>query len=83
MKFIHVYTLFLILFSYTSCGVQQQTNSPKDNSKSETKDVVTSLRSNDPNFHTKYEYTDSIGKRLIIQNGFPKGGSTYTDPNGK
>jgi hypothetical protein len=32
--------------------------------------------------YTKYEYTDSMGKRLIIQNSFPKGES-YTDPNGK
>jgi len=32
---------------------------------------------------TKYEYTDAIGKRLIIQNSFPKGGQKYTDPHGK
>jgi hypothetical protein len=66
----------------TSCG-QSQTNSPKETIKAETKDIVTSSRSNDPNIHTKYEYTDSIGKRLIIQNGFPRGGSRYTDPNGE
>ena len=30
----------------------------------------------------KYEYTDSNGKLLIIQNSFPKG-ATYIDPNGK
>ena len=30
----------------------------------------------------KYEYADSMGKRLIIQNGLPKG-EGYTDPNGK
>ena len=35
------------------------------------------------NIHTKYEYTDYIGKRLIIQNSFPRGGSLYTDPNGE
>ncbi|HLK30774.1 MAG TPA: hypothetical protein VKT28_19510 [Puia sp.] len=28
-----------------------------------------------------YEYTDSMGKHLIVQNGGPKGES-YTDPNG-
>jgi len=32
--------------------------------------------------YTQYEYTDSIGKSLIIQNSFPKG-EKYTDPNGK
>jgi len=30
----------------------------------------------------KYEYADSVGKRLIIENGFPKGGMKYIDPNG-
>jgi hypothetical protein len=65
---------------HTSCG-QTQTNSPKENIKSETKDIVTSPGSN-KKYHTKYEYTDSIGKRLIIQNSFPKGGP-YIDPAGK
>lgn len=67
---------------HTSCG-QNQTNVPEDNIKFETKDIVTSPGSNERNIHTKYEYTDSIGKRLIIQNGFPRGGSRYTDPNGE
>jgi len=31
---------------------------------------------------TQYEYTDSVGKRLIIQNSFPRGGLRYIDPNG-
>lgn len=30
----------------------------------------------------RYEYADSMGKRLIIENGFPKGGMKYIDPNG-
>lgn len=34
------------------------------------------------NSERKYEYADSMGKRLIIENGGPKG-ITYTDPNGK
>ena len=38
---------------------------------------------NENNFNTKYEYTESNGARLIIQNSFPKSGITYTDPNGK
>jgi hypothetical protein len=81
MKYILIYALFLMSVFHTSCG-QNQTTVPKDNSKSETKDIVTSTGSNEPNFHTKYEYTDSVGKSLIIQNSFPKG-ETYTDPNGK
>jgi len=31
----------------------------------------------------KYEYADSMGKRLIIHNNGPKSGINYTDPNGK
>jgi hypothetical protein len=81
-KPVKLFALFLMPVFLTSCG-QNQTNAPKDNIKSETKDIVTSPGSNDPNVHTKYEYTDSIGKRLIIQNGFPRGGMKYTDPNGE
>lgn len=82
MKYTHVYTLFLMFVFCTSCGGQNKPDLSKDNSESETKDIVNSPRSNDPSIHTKYEYTDSIGKRLIIQNGFPRGGP-YTDLNGK
>jgi hypothetical protein len=45
MKYIHVYALFLIHVFHTSCG-QNQTNVPKDNIKSETKDTVTSYGPN-------------------------------------
>jgi hypothetical protein len=38
---------------------------------------------NEKKFNTKYEYTESNGARLIIQNSFPKSGINYTDPNGR
>lgn len=82
MKHIHAYALFLMSVFHTSCA-QNQTNASKDNIKAETKDIVTSPGSNEPDIHSKYEYTDSIGKRLIIQNSFPKGGIKYTDSNGE
>ncbi|MEI9810752.1 MAG: hypothetical protein WDO16_24355 [Bacteroidota bacterium] len=81
MKYIQVYALFLMLVFCTSCGGQNKPDLPKENIKSETKDIVTSTGSNET-YHTKYEYTDSNGKSLIIQNSFPRGGK-YTDPNGK
>jgi hypothetical protein len=81
MKYAHVYVLFLVVLFCSSCGGQNKPDLPKENIKSETKDVATSPGSNET-YHTKYEYTDSIGKSLIIQNSFPKGGK-YTDPNGK
>ncbi len=65
---------------HTSCG-QNQTNVTKDNIKSETKHVVTSPGSNEK-YQTKYEYTDSIGKSLIILNSFRRG-EPYIDPKGK
>jgi len=37
MKYAPIYAFFLISFSHTSCG-QNQTNVPKDNIKTETKD---------------------------------------------
>jgi hypothetical protein len=81
MKYVHVYALFLVFVFHTSCG-QTQTNSPKENIKAETKDIVTSPGSNERNVHTMYEYADSMGKRLIIQNSLSRG-IKYTDPNGK
>ena len=66
----------------TSCGGQNKPDFSKDNIKSETKDIVTSPGSDERNIHTKYEYSDSVGKRLIIQNSYPRG-IEYIDPNGK
>src|SRR5215208_768222 len=79
-KIIKLFTLFLMSVFLSSCR-QTQTNSPKENIKAETKDKATSPGSNERNIYTKYEYTDSIGKRLMIQNGFPRGDG-YIDPNG-
>jgi hypothetical protein len=82
-KYHPVYALVLMLVFYSSCGGQNKPDLSKDSSKSETKDLVSSHKSDESNFHTNYEYTDSIGKRLIIQNGYPRGGIRYTDPDGE
>jgi hypothetical protein len=79
---VKLFALFLMSVFLSSCG-QNQRNAPKDNTRSETKHTVTSPGSNDPDIHSKYAYTDSIGKRLIIQNSFPRGGTKYTDANGE
>jgi hypothetical protein len=42
-----------------------------------------STKRNENIFNTRYEYTESNGARLVIQNSFPKSGINYTDPNGK
>lgn len=81
MKYVFLYTLFLMAVCHSSCG-QAQTTSAKDSIKPENKERSTSP-SKDPNLHTKYEYTDASGKRLIIQNGYPRGGIRYTAPDGE
>jgi hypothetical protein len=81
MKCILIYPLFLMFVFDSSCG-QTQTTSPKDTTKPENQETSTSP-SKDPNLHTKYEYTDASGKRLIIQNGYPRGGIRYTAPDGE
>ena len=78
MRYIHIYILFLMFVFHTSCGGQIKTDSQKEKIRSENKDVSTSRW-----IDTKYEYTDSIGASLIIQNSLPKGGMKYTDPNGE
>lgn len=40
-------------------------------------------KSNEKFIDTKFEYTESNGARIIIQNSFPKSGLNYTDPEGK
>ena len=50
----------------TSCG-QNQADLPKEKTRFQTKDASTSGW-----VYTKYEYTDSTGQGLIIQNSFPK-----------
>jgi hypothetical protein len=80
-KIAKLFALLLMFIFLISCG-QNQTNVPKENIKDETRDKAISPGSNDK-YYTQYEYTDAIGKRLIIQNSLPKGGVKYTDPNGE
>jgi len=83
MRYAYIYTSFLMLVFHTSCVGQNKPAPQKEKFKFETEAVSTSRVSADGNFHTKYEYSDYNGKRLIIQNGFPRGGSRYTDSNGE
>ncbi|MFT3703110.1 MAG: hypothetical protein QM802_12105 [Agriterribacter sp.] len=83
MKYAQVFVLLLTFVFCTSCGVKNKTDLSKENIKAEKKDTVISRRSTDPDLHSRYEYIDAAGKRVIIQNGYPRGGSRYTDPNGE
>jgi hypothetical protein len=64
----------IILF-FASAGLFSCEQASKSKLKTLDVETVNSLR--------KYEYVDSMGKRLIIQNSFPKSGGGYTAPNGK
>ncbi|WP_395044835.1 hypothetical protein [Flavobacterium sp.] len=68
------------------CSGQSSTDSVYVGTLDSTKNVQSqkpSIKLNENNFNTKYEYTESNGARIIIQNSFPKSGINYTDPNGK
>ncbi|MDO6429420.1 hypothetical protein Q4E93_02390 [Flavitalea sp. BT771] len=82
-KIAKLFVLFSMPFFLSSCTGQNPTISPEEIVKPETRDTVASPRFNDRNIYSKYEYTDSVGKRLIIENGYPRGGTKYTDPNGE
>ncbi|RRA98036.1 hypothetical protein EHT25_30665 [Larkinella rosea] len=70
-------TVLMVVFC-ASCGRQNKPDSPKEKTRYETQDASASSW-----IYTKYEYTDSIGKSLIIQNSFPKGVTKYTNPDGE
>ena len=52
-------------------------------STTKVKNQKVSAKNNENKFYTIYEYNESNGVRLIIQNSFSKSGINYTDPNGK
>ena len=68
----------------------QSSKSTQDSVYTGTSDSIKNAKSQKPStkrneniFNTRYEYTESNGARLVIQNSFPKSGINYTDPNGK
>lgn len=81
LKSIPASALFLMLVLCTSCEGQNKPEAQKGNIQSETKDAVTSTGSNG-SYHTQYAYTDSDGRRVIIQNSYPRG-ELYIDPEGQ
>lgn len=67
----------------------QGSKSTPDTVDTKTLDSIKNVKSqkpltnhNEKDINTKYEYTESNGARLIIQNSFPKSTINYTDPNG-
>src|SRR5688500_10013545 len=83
--------IIILIFATTglfSCS--QSRKSTQDILDAKTLDSTKTVQSqkpltnhNEKDINTKYEYTESNGARLIIQNSFPKSTIYYTDPNGK
>lgn len=73
--------LFLALF-LASCGGQKTADIPKEHLTAETKEWASPSDTLRKYVYSRYAYTDPAGKRLIIRNGYPRGGMEYTDPQG-
>lgn len=80
----------LIIVTTALCCSGQSSKSTSDSVYIGTLDSTKSVQSqkpltnhNEKYIDTKYEYTDSTGRSLIIQNSFPKSGTHYMDPAGK
>ena len=70
----------MVTAGFFSCG--QTNKSTPETVDMETPASVKSIHNN-KSIYTQYGYTDSNGKSVIIQNGYPRGGQNYTDPTGK
>lgn len=82
--------IVLIMATTGLFSCRQGSNSTPDTVTKETLSSTENVQSQKPltNHHekyidTRYEYTDSTGRSLMIENSFPKSGIHYTDPTGK
>jgi hypothetical protein len=64
------------------CSSGQGSKSTPNTVDTKTLNSTKNVQSQKPSIYSKYEYTDSIGRSLIIQNSLPRGGLKYTDRNG-
>jgi hypothetical protein len=74
--------LLIIIATAGLFSCKQGSKSTPDTVDTETLNSVKNVQ-NDKGIYTKYEYADSKGGSLIIQNGLPRGGTKYTDPKGE
>jgi hypothetical protein len=80
MRHVYLYTLILLSILFLSCG-QQPKNAQQNGMASANKDTIP--KSDELTGPSRYEYTDPEGKRLILENHLPKGGTRYTAPDGQ
>lgn len=82
--------LITVISGLTSCG-QGNKSTPIEVSKELEKSItvldsdsqiVTDVTS-EKNVDTRFDYVDSTGQKLVIENSYPRGGLKYTDPLGE
>ncbi|KAF2339651.1 hypothetical protein [Flavobacterium ginsenosidimutans] len=79
----NIIVLILVSVGFFSCN--QTSKSTPENGGEDTFELIKDQQKSantDKGVYTKYEYTNSKGAKLTIQNSFPKGGIKYTDPKG-
>lgn len=78
--------LIIIVTALFSCEKAKKTTETVDNNPPNSIRNIQIEKSktglSDKDIYTKYDYKDSNGNSLIIQNGFPKGGTKYLDSKG-
>ena len=79
----------MILLAVGLCSCNQSTQSTSDSNTSKTLDVTKNSQNkkqligfNEKYINTKYEYIESNGERIKIQNSLPKSSLNYSDPDG-
>lgn len=80
LKHMYVYTLILLSVLFLSCG-QHPNNGQQEGITAANKDTIP--QANELTGPSRYEYTDQEGKRVILQNHLPKGGTKYIGPDGQ
>lgn len=80
---IRIYPFLLILIFCISCSGDRKPALSKNNNGSEPEILSGTVKPDERNVHNSYEYADSVGKRVMIQNSVPKGGITYVGADGK
>lgn len=76
----NIVLIFFATVWFSSC--KQAWKSTSETVETEISNSVKNVQ-NSKDIYTEYEYIDSKGGSLIIQNSFPRGGIKYTDPDGE
>ncbi|MBL7839760.1 MAG: hypothetical protein JNJ75_06445 [Cyclobacteriaceae bacterium] len=76
----HKFTFFLMLVGCISCGGQTTRDFSHETLESVTSDTIT-VPGSAGSYYTQFQYNYAGGKRLTIQNSFPRG-EQYFDPQG-